>query len=59
MPMLKQDQINHLNSCMSPGEIGAVVNSLPTEEKKRKKERKKPQDQMGLAGNSIRTAKKS
>ena len=39
MPMLKQDQINHLNSCMSPGEIGAVVNSLPTEEKKRKKKK--------------------
>jgi hypothetical protein len=30
MPMLKQDQINHLNSPITPKEIKAVINSLLT-----------------------------
>jgi uncharacterized protein YidB (DUF937 family) len=36
---LNQDQVNDLNSPISPKEIEAVINSLPT---------KKTQDQMGL-----------
>ena len=39
VPKLNQDQINDLNSPISPKEIEAVINSLPT---------KKAQDQMGL-----------
>jgi hypothetical protein len=38
--MLNQDQVNDLNSPISPKEIEAVINSLPT--------KKKAQDQMGL-----------
>ena len=30
VPTLKQDQINHLNSHISPEEIEAVINRLPT-----------------------------
>ena len=30
VPKLKQDQINHLNSFITPKEIEAVINSLPT-----------------------------
>ena len=30
VPKLNQDQINHLNIPISPTEIGAVINSLPT-----------------------------
>ena len=37
VPKLNQDQINHINSHISPKEIEAVINSLPT---------KKAQDQM-------------
>ena len=51
VPMLEQDQINHLNAPVSPREIEAVINSLPTH--------KKAQDQMGLVGNSIRSSKKT
>jgi hypothetical protein len=43
---LKQDQINHLKSPITPKEIEAVIHSLPT--------KKKSQDQMGLVENSIR-----
>ena len=46
---LNQDQVNDLNSPISPKEIEAVNNSLPT---------KKAQDQMGLVKNSIRPSKK-
>jgi hypothetical protein len=42
--MLNQDQINDLNSPISPKEIEAVINSLPT---------KKTQDQIGLVQSSI------
>jgi hypothetical protein len=38
---LKQDQINHLNSPISPKEMEAVINSLPTKRKKKKKKKKK------------------
>jgi hypothetical protein len=44
---LNQDQINNLNSPISPKEIEAVINSLPT--------KKKSQDQMGLLQSSIRS----
>jgi hypothetical protein len=54
VPKLNQDQINNLNSPISPKEIGAVINSLPT-----KKKKKKAQDQMGLVKSSIRTSKKT
>jgi hypothetical protein len=30
LPKLKQDQINHLNSPITPKEVEAVINSLPT-----------------------------
>ena len=49
VPKLNQDQINDLNSPISPKEIEAVTNSLPT---------KKAQDQMGLVQSSIRPSKK-
>jgi hypothetical protein len=45
IPKLNQDQINPLNSPITPKEIEAVINGLPT---------KKGQDQMGLVKNSIR-----
>jgi hypothetical protein len=31
IPKLNQDQINHLNSLLSPREIEAVIKSLPTQ----------------------------
>jgi hypothetical protein len=31
VPKLKQDQINHLNSSITPKEIETVINSLPTQ----------------------------
>jgi hypothetical protein len=49
---LNQDQINDLNSPISPKEIEAVIYSLPI------KKKKKSQDQMGLVQNSIRPSKK-
>ena len=47
VPKLNQDQINHLNSPITPKEIEAVINSLPN---------KKAQDLMGLVQNSIRSS---
>ena len=47
IPKLNQDQINHLNSPITPKEIEAVINSLPN---------KKDQDLMGLVQNSIRSS---
>ena len=47
---LNQDQINHLHSMITPKEIEAVINILPT---------KKAQDKMGLVQNSIRSSKKT
>jgi hypothetical protein len=44
VPKLNQDQVNDLNSPISPKEIQAVINSLPT---------KKAQDQMALVHSSI------
>ena len=35
MPKLKQDQINHLNSPISPEEIEAVINTVPKNNNKR------------------------
>jgi hypothetical protein len=49
VPKLNEDQVNDLNSPISPKELEAVINSLPT---------KKAQDQMGLVQSSIRTSKK-
>ena len=49
VPKLNQDQVNDLNGPISPKEIEAVINSLPT---------KKAQDQMGLVQSSIRPSKK-
>ena len=46
---LIQNQINNLNSPISPKEIEAVINNLPT---------KKAQDQMDLVQSSIRPSKK-
>jgi hypothetical protein len=46
---LSKDQVNGLNSPISPKEIEAVINSLPT--------KKKAQDQMGLVQSSIRPSK--
>ena len=50
VPKLNQDQVNDLNSPISPKEIEAVINSLPT--------KKKAQDQTGLVQSSIRPSKK-
>jgi hypothetical protein len=50
VPMLNQDQINNLNSPISPKEIETVINSLPT---------KNAQDQMALVQTSIRPSKKT
>jgi hypothetical protein len=49
VPKLNLDQINDLNSPISPKVIEAVINSLPT---------KKAQDEMGLVQSSIRPSKK-
>jgi hypothetical protein len=49
IPKLNQDQVNDLNSPISPKEIEAVINSLPA---------KKAQDQMGLVQSSTRPSKK-
>ena len=46
---LNWDQVNDLNSPISPKEIEAVINILPP---------KKAQDQMGLVQSSIRPSKK-
>jgi hypothetical protein len=46
VPKLNQDQVNYLNSRISPKEIEAVINRLPT---------KKAQDQMGLVQGSKKT----
>ena len=53
VPKLNQDQVNDLNSPVSPKEIEAVINSLPN------KQTKKAQDQMGLVQSSIRPSKKT
>jgi hypothetical protein len=53
---LNQDQVNNINSPISPKEIEAVFNSLPT--KKKKKKKKKTQDEMGLVQSFIRPSKK-
>jgi hypothetical protein len=47
VPKLNQDQINNINSLMSPKEIETVINNLPM------KKKKKAQYQMGLMQNSI------
>jgi hypothetical protein len=50
VPKLYQDQINDLNSPITPKEIEVAVSSLPT---------KKSPDQMGLVENSIIPLKKT
>jgi hypothetical protein len=52
---LKQDPIKFLNNPITPGEIEADINSLPT----KKKIKKKSQDQKGLVENSISPLKKT
>jgi hypothetical protein len=44
VPKLNQDQINHLNSPISPKEIEAVINHLPTKKKPKKQKNKKPKN---------------
>jgi hypothetical protein len=41
VPKLNQDQINNLNSPISPKEIEAIINILPTKKKKQQKNPKK------------------
>ena len=48
VPKLNQDQVNDINSPISPKEIEAVINSLPT---------KYAQEQMGLLQSSIKPSK--
>jgi hypothetical protein len=50
VPKLSQDQINDLNSPLSPKGIEAVINSVPT---------KKSQDLMGLVQSSIKPSKRT
>jgi hypothetical protein len=47
---LNQDQISDLNNPISPKEVEAVINCLPT--------KKKAHEQMGLVKRSIRSSKK-
>jgi hypothetical protein len=54
VPKLNQDQINNLNSPMSPKEKETVINSLPNNNNK-----KNSQDQMGLVQSSIKPTKKT
>jgi hypothetical protein len=49
VPKLNRYQVNDLNSPISPKEIEAVINSLPT---------KKAHVEMGLVQSSIRPSKK-
>jgi hypothetical protein len=49
VPKLNQDQINNLNSSISPKEIEAVINSLPT---------KKSRGPHGFSAEFYRTFKK-
>jgi hypothetical protein len=51
-PKLNQNQINDVNSPISPKEIETVINSLPTKKKKKKKS-------PGLVQNSISPSKKT
>jgi hypothetical protein len=52
IPKLNKDQINDLNSPISPKKIEAVINSLPT--------KKSPgPDGLGLVQSSIRPSKKT
>jgi hypothetical protein len=51
VPKLKLDQVNHLNSPITPKEIEAVIKSLPT--------KKEAQYQMGLGQKPIRPLKKT
>jgi hypothetical protein len=48
VPKLNQDHVNDLNRPISPKEIEAVINSLPT---------KKAKDQMVLVHSSIKPSK--
>ena len=48
---LNQNQVNHLNSPVTPKEIEVGINSLPT--------KKTAQDQMVLVQNSTRLSKKT
>jgi hypothetical protein len=40
IPKLSQDQINHLNSPITPKEIKAVIKSIPIKKKKKQKNKK-------------------
>ena len=51
VPKLNQDQVNDLNSPISPKEIEVVINSLLA--------KKKAQDKTGLVQSSIRPSKKT
>jgi protein-arginine kinase activator protein McsA len=42
---LKQDQINHLNSPITPKEIDTIINSLPTKKHKKSKNKTKNKKQ--------------
>jgi hypothetical protein len=66
IPKSNQDQINHLNSPITPKEIETVLKSLPIKNKKTKKQKQtnkqtknKAHNQMGLMQNSIRPSKKT
>ena len=50
VPKLNQDQINDLNSPLTPNEIEAIINIIPPI---------KAQDQMGLVASFIRPSKKT
>jgi hypothetical protein len=55
VPKLNQDQINHLNSPISPKEIETVIVIVTVSQLKKKK----TQEQIGLVQSSIRLSKKT
>jgi hypothetical protein len=58
VPKLNQDQVNDLNGPISPKEIEAIINSLPTKTKQNKTKQNKIKDPMGLVLSSTRLSKK-
>jgi hypothetical protein len=59
VPKLNQDQINYLNSPITPKEIETVSYTLPTPPPSKKKKKKKKPRMMVLMQSSIRPSRKT